>query len=77
MQEYLITGLDYWTGPLDWTTGLADHTHLSILQVSNFAILYTYYLRVLILVNFSKFEKKLLNFVYKKIPLESVVFCTA
>ena len=58
---YLITGLDYWTGPLDWTTGLTDHTHLSVisilnkLQVSNVAILYTLRLLLFVGTNFSEF----------------------
>ena len=28
---YLITGLDYWTGTLDWTTGLINHAHLFVI----------------------------------------------
>ena len=26
--EFVFTGLDYWTGLLDWTTGLAFHNNV-------------------------------------------------
>ena len=28
MWEFVFTGLDYWTGLLDWTTGLAFHNNV-------------------------------------------------